>query len=297
MKVIIPVAGHGTRLEPFTNLTQKCLLPVAGKPILGHILDKLIKANIHEVCLIIGSFGNHVIDYTECYKSKLNFKYINQKSQIGLGHAISLALENVAEPVLVLLGDSIFNLDYKKFINSNTNQIGVFNVINPQNYGIVETNGDIVKSFKEKPDKPLSNIAIGGIYLFKNQKKLISHLNYFFENNIKTKGEFQLTDAMQKMLEDGHQFKVTFIEKTFDCGTIKSILHSNRVLLNQNHIDKSSLIKNSKLNKVTIMQNCKVKNSILENVIILSGGSVNNCKLKDRIIAQNEKVEGINTKI
>ena len=90
-----------------------------------------------------------------CYRSKLNFTYIYQKRQIGLGHAISLGLEDVAEPVLVLLGDSIFNLDYKKFINSNTNQIGVFKVINPQNYGIVETNGDIVKSFTEKPSKSI----------------------------------------------------------------------------------------------------------------------------------------------
>ena len=295
MKVIIPVAGHGTRLEPFTLLTQKCLLPVAGKPILGHILDKLIDANIREVCLIIGSFGNHVIDYTECYRSKLNFTYIYQKRQIGLGHAISLGLEDVSEPVLVLLGDSIFNLDYKKFISSNTNQIGVFKVLNPQNYGIVETNGDIIKSFTEKPSNPLSNTAIGGIYLFKNQKILLNKLTYFYENSIRSKGEYQLTDAMQKMLEDGYQFKITFIEKTFDCGTIENILNSNRILLNENHIEKSSLIKNSKLDKVTIMQNCEVKNSILENVIILSGGSVINCKLKDKIVAQNEKVEGINT--
>ena len=119
MRAIIPVAGHGTRLEPHSNYTQKCLLPVAGKPILAHILDRIINVGVDEIVLIVGHYGDHVQAFCKLYDKNMNFTFIEQKDQLGLGHAIGLGLNNIDAPVLVILGDSIFELDYLKFVTSS----------------------------------------------------------------------------------------------------------------------------------------------------------------------------------
>ena len=132
MKVIIPVAGHGARLEPHSNYTQKCLLPVAGKPILAHILDRITDVGANQIVLIIGHYGEHVKEFCKNYDKELDFTFIEQKEQLGLGHAIGLGLADVGQPVLVILGDSIFELDYLNFISSSINSIGVFKVRDPE---------------------------------------------------------------------------------------------------------------------------------------------------------------------
>ena len=178
MKAIIPVAGHGTRLEPHSNHTQKCLLPVAGKPILAHILDRITNVGVNEVVLIVGHHGDHVRAFCKTYSENMNFTFVEQKEQLGLGHAIGLGLEDVNEPVLIILGDSIFELDYLEFVSSKYNSIGVFEVPDPERFGIVETDGSHIRAFVEKPENPKSNLAIGGIYWISSQQKLVTCLNY-----------------------------------------------------------------------------------------------------------------------
>ena len=111
MKAVIPVAGHGTRMEPHTLNLQKCLFPVAGKPVLEHILDRIVIAGITEVTLIIGHLGRQVIDFCSTY-THVQFTFVEQKVQLGLGHAIYLGLEDINKPVLIVLGDSILDLNY-----------------------------------------------------------------------------------------------------------------------------------------------------------------------------------------
>ena len=113
MKAIIPVAGHGTRLEPHTLIRQKCLLPVAGKPVLEHILDRLTEASINDITLIIGYLGEQVREYCKNY-SKANFTFVQQMDRLGLGHAVFQGLDQSEEPVVIVLGDSIMELDYNK---------------------------------------------------------------------------------------------------------------------------------------------------------------------------------------
>ena len=118
MKAIIPVAGHGTRLEPHTLKIAKCLFPVAGKPTLEHILDKLFAVGITEITLIIGHLGEQVRNYCKQY-SNITFQFIEQHERLGLGHAVYQGLEQLDEPVLIVLGDTILELDYKRFISFN----------------------------------------------------------------------------------------------------------------------------------------------------------------------------------
>ena len=116
MKAVIPVAGHGTRLEPHTLIRQKCLLPVAGKPVLEHILDKLIEADITDITLIIGHLGEQVREYCTTYE-KADFRFVEQTERKGLGHAVSLGMNQSDDPVVIILGDSILELDYGKILS------------------------------------------------------------------------------------------------------------------------------------------------------------------------------------
>ena len=293
MKVIIPVAGHGARLEPHSNYTQKCLLPVAGKPILAHILDRITNVDVDEVIIIVGHYGDHVRQFCKIYSESMNFTFIEQKEKLGLGHAVGLGVVDADEPVLIILGDSIFELDYIEFVSSKYNSIGVFEVPDPERFGIVETDGLYITQFIEKPENPKSNLAIGGIYLISSQQKLKNALNYLYENKIQSKNEYQLTDALQQMLSNGEKFSTSIIENCLDCGIPETLLSTNKELLKENFIHTNSTVKNSILSSVTIMENCTIIDAELDNVIILSGATVNNCKFKDKIIGYNEILENI----
>ena len=131
MKAIIPVAGHGTRLEPHTLICQKCLLPVAGKPVLEHILDRLTEAGVTDITLIIGHLGKQVREYCDTY-TKAKFTFVEQKERLGLGHAVYQGLDQSEEPVVIVLGDSILELEYNNLIKSQHSTIGVSPVPTPR---------------------------------------------------------------------------------------------------------------------------------------------------------------------
>ena len=183
MKAIIPVAGHGTRLEPHTFKCQKCLLPVAGKPVLSHILDRLTRAGVTDITLIIGHLGSQVREYCKTY-SKAEFTFIEQTERLGLGHAVYQGLEHSEEPVLIVLGDSILELDYNKLLSSTYSTLGVDQVLDPKRFGIVEQDGGRIISVVEKPKNPLSNLALIGIYYISSQKELAQGVEYLIKNDM-----------------------------------------------------------------------------------------------------------------
>tara|TARA_B100001250_G_C19726914_1_gene756531 strand:+ start:419 stop:1279 length:861 start_codon:yes stop_codon:yes gene_type:complete len=286
MKAIIPVAGYGTRLKPHTLTLQKCLFPVAGKPVLAHILDKVITAGIDEVTLIVGHLSDQVIDFCKAYKN-ISFDFVNQSERLGLGHAIYQALIKNCDPILILLGDGIFEFDYKKIVSSSYSQIGVNEVKDPKRFGIVDVDGLRIKKFYEKPENPPSNLAISGVYLIKSQKELFNALKYIIDNDLRTYNEYQLTDALQHMLDNNHNFKAFKVDKCLDCGVPESILATNKYLLEKNGqsmIDSRAEIINSKIKNCTISQDCYIENSHLNNVIMLPGKSIIKKKIVDIII-------------
>ncbi|MCK4904295.1 MAG: NTP transferase domain-containing protein, partial [Candidatus Marinimicrobia bacterium] len=280
MKAIIPVAGYGTRLKPHTERYQKTLLPIAGKPALDFILEPLFDTGITNITFIVGHLKGQVIKHMEKYDG--NFSFIEQKDRLGLGHAVLTGLENDDEPVLVQLGDTIFNLDYFEFMDSQVNVIGVDEVDDPSRFGIVDVKDDKVINFYEKHPNPPSNLAISGLYYFTNERKLKSAIEELVKHDIKTNNEYQITDALQIMVKQSEEFSVFPTPNYYDVGVPESFLYSNRKLLTTNHKDfPSSKI----IEPVFIGDNCKVENSIIgPYVTIMNNCDIYNSKIEDSII-------------
>ena len=293
MKAIIPVAGYGTRLEPHTLSLQKCLFPVAGRPVLQHIIDKLINANITDITLIIGHLGEQVRDFCKIFDN-VNFSFIEQTERLGLGHAVQLGLEPINDPVLIVLGDSILELDYFKFISSITSNLGVKKVPDPERFGIVELSNDEVISVIEKPTHPMGDLALIGIYFITSQNDLYNGIKHLIDHSITTNNEYQLTDAFSIMINNNHKFTAFEIDNCLDCGIPETVFATNKKILsrgNLNSIDSSAIIENSKLEYCSISKDCVIIDSILHNVIMLPGGRVINQKIEDKIVGLNQIID------
>ncbi len=315
MRAIIPVAGVGTRLRPHTFTTPKVLLNVAGKPILGHIIDSLIKIGVVKSTIVTGYMGDRVQDFVTKKYPKYDFDFVHQNEALGLGHAIWTAKETFGdEPLIIILGDTIFDVDLNFIFNAQTNAIGVKQVEDPRRFGVVITNSDnkIIKLI-EKPQEPISKLAIVGIYFIKNSKLLAESLNTLINNNIKTKEEYQLTDALQLMLDKGENFSTFQVDGWYDCGKPDTLLSTNRFLLekfsDKNNITGSVVIPPSYISPKAVLENsvvgpyvsiadeAVVKDSIVKNSIISFSATVSNSLLEDSIIGNEAYVNGLFQKL
>ncbi|CUS95972.1 glucose-1-phosphate thymidylyltransferase [Candidatus Kryptobacter tengchongensis] len=315
MKAIIPVAGIGTRLRPHTYTQPKVLLNVAGKPILGHIIDKLVENSIKDILLVIGHLGEKIKSYTVSSYPDVNFEFIEQKEPLGLGHAVYLAREffEKDDEVLIILGDTIFDFDLSKFLKSKFTTIGVKPVDDPRRFGVVLLDGDnFAKKLVEKPTQPESNLAIVGIYLIKNPKLLKESLEEVVEGEIKTRGEYQLTDALQIMLNKGEKIKVFEIDGWYDCGKPETLLDTNKFLLEKNgmnfrrlgklenvllippvYISPTSKIENSIIGPyTTVSDGVEISYSIIRNSIIGDDAKIQNALLESSIVGSGAVVKG-----
>lgn len=311
MKVIIPVAGIGKRLKPHTYSIPKVLMHVAGKPIIGHILDEIQKLNLREVVFITGQMGDKIKDYVD---KNYHFKaqYVEQEEQLGLGHAIYLSRTYVdSEPVLIILGDTVFHADFKKVLRDKKSAIGVKAVDDPRRFGVVQVGkGGVITRLIEKSERPLSNLAIVGIYYIQNSALLFSSLHHIITENIKTAGEYQLTDALQVMVKKGERMKTFLVDGWYDCGKPETLLSTNRVLLEKHYkknvphrhgsivaapsyIGEGAIIENSCIGPyVSVANGCTLKNAILRNCIINENARVENVLLDDSIIGANAMIVG-----
>lgn len=320
MKAVIPVAGVGTRLRPHTYTQPKVLLNVAGKPILGHILDKLVENSIKNISLVVGYLGDKIKSYALANYPDVNFNFINQEEPLGLGHAIYTArdeFENEDE-ILIILGDTIFDFDLSKFLKSKFTTIGVKQVEDPRRFGVVILDGDnFAKKLVEKPSQPESNLAIVGIYLIKNPKLLKESLEEIVKSDIKTKGEYQLTDALQLMVNKGEKITVFEIDGWYDCGKPETLLETNKFLLERNgmkltklgkfenvliippvYISPTSKIENSIIGPyTTISDGVEISSSIIRNSIIGDCAKIYNALLDSSIVGSDAVVKGDYKKI
>lgn len=309
MRAIIPVAGEGTRLRPHTYTMPKVLMTVAGQPILGHILTELKNVGVDEITLIVGYRGDQVTAYVH---EEFNFKVhvVPQQKQLGLGHAIYLAREQLGDdPAMIVLGDTIFQCDLAKVLQGNTNAIGVKEVSDPRRFGVVELEGERIKRFVEKPDDPPSNLAIVGLYYIRDTPLLREALEtLILVQNRTTKGEYQLTDALQIMLDNGVDMTTFALDGWFDCGKPETLLETNRVLLKDKsrvieasgsiirepvHIADGVEISNSIVGpNVSIAAGVHIENSIVKESIVNKNASVRNAMLTDSLLGDSSLVEG-----
>jgi len=309
MKAIIPVAGEGTRLRPHTYTTPKVLIYVAGKPILGHILDSLTAVGVDEVVLIVGNRGDQVTRYVNEHFD-LKVHPVQQPKRLGLGHALYLARDHMQDgPALIALGDTVFNCSFDGVFDGETSSMGVKEVEDPRRFGVVEMENDFIKNFVEKPDKPVSNLALVGLYFIKETPLLVQALEKLIvEQDRKTKGEYQLTDALQIMLEQGDRMTTFPVEGWYDCGKPETLLDTNRILLEAKqhlinapgcilrepvHIADSVRLVDSIIGpNVSIAEGSVIEASIVENSIINKNSIVKTAMLSGSLLGDNSLVEG-----
>ena len=309
MKAIIPVAGVGTRLRPHTFSQPKVLLNVAGKPIIGHIMDKLIASGIDEAIIIVGYLGDMIESYLR-NTYNIRFTFVTQQERLGLAHAIWMCRENVTdnEPVFIILGDTIFDVELSGILKSPVSTIGVKEVDDPRRFGIaITSNGNIVR-LVEKPNDPVGNLAIVGLYYIRSSDSLYASIDRLISENITTKGEYQLTDALQIMLDQGEPLTTFPVNNWYDCGKPETLLSTNEILL-KNHNSGASLpgciinepvfvAESAKINNAiigpntTIGENTVIEDAIIKNSIIGNGSKVQHVSLDRSIIGNNAELSG-----
>lgn len=306
MKVIIPAAGIGSRLRPQTHTIPKALLHVAGKPILAHILDSVVSLKPEEITIVTGFLGDMVREYVqENYSVKTRF--VNQEELLGLGYAVYLALEeNSQEPVLIILGDTIVETDMAAFVSSGENVLGLMSVDDPQRFGIADVNSGKVTRLVEKPEKPESDLAVIGLYYVSNADMLRRKLEQLISNDSRTKGEIQLTDALQEMIKEGIVFGAYTVDGWFDCGKRETLIETNRhfleklpppakiegsIVLAPSYIAPSAKIEDSIIGPyVSISEGAIVQNSIIRNSIIGYHAEVRKALLNNSLIGHRAVV-------
>ncbi|MFN9518785.1 MAG: sugar phosphate nucleotidyltransferase [Bacteroidota bacterium] len=296
MKAIIPVAGIGTRLRPHTHTQPKALIPIAGKPILGHIIDALRDAGVNQYVFIIGYMGDKIEQYiTETYSDIVSESVI-QTTGRGTGHAIWRAKEKLGnEEVLIVLGDTIADVDLKQLMQSDHTTLCVKKVEDPRMFGVAELNTDgTIKRVVEKPAIPKSNLALVGIYRIKETQQLLDAIAYNIEHKITTQNEYHLTDALMKMISDGVVMRTKDVDNWFDCGKKEILLDTNATLLARLNYDTARYAFENTIiiPPVFIGQNCRISNSIIgPNVSIGDYAILNYSIAKDSIIGPYAQLE------
>jgi len=308
MKAIIPVAGMGTRLRPHTLLMPKVLLNVAGKPMIDHIVERLIAAGVDEIAFVIGYKGSMIKEHiSEKFSIKTDFYY--QENTKGIAHAIYQAKDYLGKDnVFIILGDTIYEADIKSVFSSEYTSLGVLEVDDPRRFGTAELDKDgFVIRLEEKPVKPRTNLTLIGMYYVNEGYILKETIEELFRLDRQTKGEYQITDTFQLMIENGHKIRTFMIDGWYDCGKIETILETNKYLISKLKkfpeipgsiinppvlIGNSCEIKNSIIGpNVVLSDNCRVNNSIVKESIIGKGCTINNTNLSFSLIGENVNLE------
>lgn len=305
MKIILPVAGNGIRLRPYTEDRPKCLLPVAGKTILDWIVEDSLKLNPTETVFITGYKAEKIDEYLQDKPEWGNVRTVLQDNPQGLGEAISLALPFVDddEPLLIILGDTLFEADLSILEKADQNILYTYKVEDPSRFGVAVTTPDgQIERLVEKPQEYVSDEAIVGIYYIKDVKALKAALKYLMDNNIRTKNEFQLTDALEMMIRQGCKFRTAPVFRWLDCGLMETLLHTNAHMLGRNdnsnafasrgvqiippcHIGKNVKVYGCKIGPyVTIGDDCELSGVEISNSVVWSGVKITNGKISNSIV-------------
>lgn len=318
MNIIIPMAGMGKRLRPHTLTTPKPLIEVAGKPIVQRLCEDIISVvgeKTEEIGFIIGDFGSQVEKELIAIAESIGAKgrIYHQEQPLGTAHAIWCARQSLKGKVTVAFADTLFDAGF----SMNTNEDGIIwthKVEDPSAFGVVRKNADgTIAGFVEKPKEYVSNEAIIGIYYFKSGENLLKELQYLIDNNVTKGGEYQLTDALQNMLDKGLKFKTNDVKEWLDCGNPLATIQTNcRVLAlkdakeqliakdvvcnNTTIIPPVSIAEGVELNNsvvgpyVSIGKQTKVSGSVIANSIVGRQTTITDSVLSQSMIGNNVRL-------
>ena len=312
MKVIIPLAGKGTRLRPHTHITPKPMLKVAGKPVMSYVLDELKKlGNVEQIIYITGHLKEKVEEYART-EIDVPSVFIEQKVQDGTAGAIALARAHVDQPVLIIFVDTIFDADLTKVKSVDADGIiWVKEVEDYQRFGVVVTDKDgNMTKIVEKPKTPISKRANIGLYWIRNWKLLFEGIDFVLKQP-KNQGEYFLTDAFQYMIDKGAKIRVIDVEGWFDAGKIETMLETNEAMLTRGrarrprdagdstivdpvYIEDNVTLKKSKVGpNVSIGKGTVLEGSEISNSIIGSNAKIWKSVLKNSLVGDDTVVEGV----
>ena len=315
MKVIIPLAGKGTRLRPHTHITPKPMLKIAGKPVIDYVMDDLQRlGNVEQVIYITGHLKDKVEQYARA-KYPFDAVFIEQKVQDGTAGAVALAKPYVDQPVFIIFVDTIFDADLSVVNRSDADGIiWVKTVEDYQRFGVVVTDADgNMTKIVEKPSTPISKRANIGLYYIKNWKLLYEGIEWTL-NQPKNKGEFYLTDAFQYMIDHGAKIKVIDVAGWYDAGKLDTLLETNRAMLERGRarhpasIDASQIVEpvyiedgvtitgsrvgpNVSIGRGSIVENSRVRNSVIGNGARIVRSEVHNSLIGDDVLLAGARGE------
>ncbi len=293
MKIIVPMAGRGSRLRPHTLTIPKPLIPIAGKPIVHRLVEDIagvIGQEIEEIAFIIHeSFGKQVEKDLIAIAQKLGSKgtIYYQNEALGTAHAIMCAKESLSGNVVVAYADTLFRADFRLDTTADS-VIWVKQVDDPSAFGVVQLNDkNEIVDFVEKPKDFVSDLAIIGIYYFKSGETLRSELQYLLDNNIVKGGEYQLTDGLENMKQKGMRFVPGKVEEWMDCGNKNVTVETNSRMLGFLKKDGKNLISPSVKNEnSTIIEPCFIG----ENVVLTNATIGPNVSLGDATVVENSTI-------
>jgi glucose-1-phosphate thymidylyltransferase len=317
MKVIIPLAGKGTRLRPHTHITPKPMLKIAGKPVIDYIMDDLQRlGDIEQVVYITG----HLKEKVEAYARKaypFDSVFIEQKVQDGTAGAVALARDYIDQPVFIIFVDTIFDADLSVVKTTDADGIiWVKTVEDYQRFGVVvsDPQGNMTK-IVEKPKEPISKRANIGLYYIRNYKLLMEGIDYTLRQP-KNKGEYYLTDAFQYMIEHGARIKVIDVEGWYDAGERGTLLETNRTILEKGrarrpasvpagvtivdpvYIEDDVALERSTIGpNVSLGKGARVSGSTLRDTIVGAESTVSDSTLSGSMIGDGAAVTGINGQV
>ncbi|MDL1913236.1 MAG: nucleotidyltransferase [Bergeyella sp.] len=325
MKIIIPMAGKGSRLRPHTLTVPKPLIPIAGKPIVQRLVEDISKVaaeKIDEVAFVIGDFGTEVVRSLQEIANSLgaNTSIYVQEEAMGTAHAIKCAEESMKGNIVIAFADTLFRADFKLDTTSD-GVIWVKKVEDPSAFGVVKLDDyGFITDFIEKPKNFISDLAIIGIYYFKSAEKLMTEINYIISQNIRIGGEYQLTTALDNLRAKGAKFSLGKVDDWMDCGNKNATVETNCKILEyeKNNVQKypptsrieNSLIIppcfigenveviNSKIGPyVSLGNHTKVTNSNIENSLIQEQTIINFGNLNNSMIGNFAKYYGVSREI
>ncbi|MGG5506609.1 MULTISPECIES: sugar phosphate nucleotidyltransferase [unclassified Myroides] len=327
MKIIVPMAGRGSRLRPHTLTTPKPLIPIAGKPIVHRLVEdiaKVLNDKIEEIAFIIHeSFGKQTEKDLVAIAEKLGAKgtICYQNEALGTAHAILCAKESMTGPIVVAYADTLFRADFNLDKTADS-VIWVKQVEDPSAFGVVQLNDkNEIVDFVEKPATFVSDLAIIGIYYFKSGETLRKELEFLLDNNVIKGGEYQLTDALENMKQKGMRFVPGQVEEWMDCGNKDVTVDTNNRMLNfleaesSNYVSTSVQIENSTIippcyigdnvvlknatigPNVSLGDHSKVENATIKNSLIQTHAYIANANLDNAMIGNHAKYNGNHTNI
>ena len=313
MKVVIPLAGFGTRLRPHTFTKPKPLINVAGKPVLGHVLDMFNNLPVDEFIFITGYLGDQIEQYVTQKYPHLKARYFEQKELNGQSTAVYLAKDYLEGPMLIVFVDTIVETDLSMLKDEKADAVAwVKPVEDPRRFGvaIVGENGYVTRLI-EKPGDVKNNLVVVGFYYLKDSQAFMHAIEEQIAQDIKTKNEYFLADALQLMLDKGMKMRVQPVEVWEDCGKPETVLHTNQYLLDHGHdnsveiniegniiippvnIDPTAKLTHSVIGPhVTIAAGCRVENSIIRDSIIDEGATIQSAVLTQSLIGKEARLNG-----